>query len=414
MSSEKSELPVALLDAYRSTAYVVSGTPTPMVLNIGVHNQAAATLLQAHGVESALFITAHNPWGQHLLPRDNHMRHARMVADLRAWPLLSGFGVSPKGDWPPETGVLVLCGDLVLQEQWLQQYSQNAAVRVTQAGEVSLVLNPSRPTAVLQVGASGVVTEPLLFSEFPAHERLCYYPSCGRKLLWAVMQLDADLFVFSDNNRRFSNWAAIESDFLRRNKPIELVVYGKDFVQFRSGTKTGVLLWEDNNLTLNRLHQAQHKAHHFVGICDGCCEGGNHECVHERPFVRRLMRVAADAMLYFTDHSRPLQRESPSLGGGWNARPKYVEHARLDHFPEPPDWHNPRCAELTDAEPSRVMFELQNLLIRRNNTGLEILPKAATIPSQLNALRPFRHLAKREILAEYLVTREPVTSAALF
>ena len=137
-------LPIELLDAYRNTAYVV--TEAPMVLNIGVHNQAAARLLQAQGLGSALFITAHNPWGQCLPPQENQSRHAQLVEELGPrWSLLSGFGVSPRGDWPAETGVLVLCDDTGLHEDWLQAYCQNAAVRITADGEVTLLVNPSLP-----------------------------------------------------------------------------------------------------------------------------------------------------------------------------------------------------------------------------------------------------------------------------
>jgi hypothetical protein len=43
--------------------------------------------------------------------------------------------------------------------------------------------------------------------------KLCYYPSCGSSLLWRVMQLNADIFVFSDyyaknanDRKRFLAW----------------------------------------------------------------------------------------------------------------------------------------------------------------------------------------------------------------
>lgn len=84
--------------AYRRTAYVVTDSEAPMVLKVDQPNQAAATLLQAHGLRSALFISAHNPWGVCLSAEDNRRRHAELLQALQPWPVLEGFGASPKGD----------------------------------------------------------------------------------------------------------------------------------------------------------------------------------------------------------------------------------------------------------------------------------------------------------------------------
>jgi hypothetical protein len=247
------------------------------------------------------------------------------------------------------------------------------------------------------------------FTHFPHHQRLCYYPSSGWSLLWAVMQLDYDLFVFSDQDRRHNKWSKIQADFARHHQPLELMLNGPDFVQFRSGGKIGVLLWEDNNVVLERLRRAEQRVHHFVGICDGCCEGGNYECVHERPFVRRLMQVAADGMRYSTDHSRPLQESPLHIGQGMHHTRKFIDRVRLGEFPDPEDWvrskvaHEPEPWEVPDA-----LFELQGMLIRPDAQGaphrLAVLPKGRMELTQLDALRPFRTLAGRSRLAEYRVS----------
>lgn len=387
--------------AYRRTAYVVTDPEAAMVLKVDQTNQAAATLLQARGLRSALFISAHNPWGVCLSAEDNRRRHAELLQTLQPWPVLEGFGASPRGDWPAETSVLVLCDDADLQFQWLQRFEQNAAVRVTDQGEVELVFNPLRPARLPQ---ASVQTVQAPFGQFPPHQRLCFYPSCGYGLLWVVMQLDCDLFVFSDKDRGFSRWSSIQADFARHRKPLELLERGPGFVQFRSGRKTGVLLWEDNNQVLVRLLHAGLKVHHFVGICDGCCEGGNYECVHDRPFVRRLMRVAADGMRYSTDHSMPLQGFAPHSGlGMWHSR-KFLAHLALRDFPQPPDrglrWPEPDPHEVPEAS-----FELQGVLIRPDDEPrrLTVLPKGSMEAGWLDALKPFRSLAGRGILAEYRV-----------
>ena len=391
--------------AYRRTSYVVTDPATPLVLKVDNINRAAAELLQSRGLQSALFISAHNPWGACLSAEENQRRHAELLLALQLWPLFEGFGASHKGDWPAETSVLVLCDDPDLQLEWLQRFEQNAAVRVSDRGEVELVFNHLRP-AVLPDSVTAEPAQLTLFSEFPPHQRLCFYPSSGYELLWAVMQLDCDLFVFSDKERRYSSWPKIRADFARHHRPLELVAHGSDFVQFRSGRKTGLLLWEDNNQVLDRLQQAKLQVHHFVGICDGCCEGGNYECVHDRPFVRRLMRVADDGMRYSTDHSMPLQGFPPHSGWGmWHSR-KFLDHLALRDFPEPQNWGR-RYRELDPHEFPGAVFELQGVLVRPDIHGashrMEMLPKGSMEPTQLEALKPFRSLAGRGILAEYRV-----------
>lgn len=398
----------ALRMAYRRTSYVVTDPATPLVLKVDNINRAAAELLQSRGLQSALFISAHNPWGACLSAEENQRRHAELLQALQPWPLFEGFGASHKGDWPAETSVLVLCDDPDLQLEWLQRFEQNAAVRVSDRGEVELVFNHLRP-AVLPDSVTSEPAQLTLFSEFPPHQRLCFYPSSGYELLWAVMQLDCDLFVFSDKERRYSSWQKIRADFARHHRPLELVAHGPDFVQFRSGRKTGLLLWEDNNQVLDRLQQARLQVHHFVGICDGCCEGGNYECVHERPFVRRLMRVAADGMRYSTDHSMPLQGFPSHSGWGmWHSR-KFLDHLALRDFPDPPNWGR-RWPEPDPHELPEAVFELQGVLVRPDIHGashrLEMLPLGRMEPTELEVLRPFRSLAGRGILAEYRVRFE--------
>ncbi|MEN9905163.1 MAG: hypothetical protein RLZZ555_1728, partial [Pseudomonadota bacterium] len=218
-----------------------------------------------------------------------------------------------------------------------------------------------------------------------------------------------DLFVFSDKDRRYSSWARIRTDFARNRRPLEMIASGPDFVQFRSGRKTGLLLWEDNNLVLERLRRAELQVHHFVGICDGCCEGGNYECVHERPFVRRLMRVAADGMRYTTDHSRPLQGFDPYSGRGMFHARKFHEHLSLDQFPDPEHWTRPGpVPEVEHLLVPHAVFELQGVLVGPDEHGarhrLAVLPKGRMEATELEKLKPFRTLANRGILAEYRVS----------
>jgi len=394
--------------AYRRALHVITDPAAPMVLRSRTDNAAAAALLQSHGLRSALFITS-QPAGLALSPEEQEQRHSELLDALRPWPLLAGFRAGDGGDWPAEPGMLVLCDDEALYDEWLRRFGQEVALRVTDQGETELIQPPREP--VLRRGRIFPGDElPVLarerFAGFPSHQRLCYYPSCGWGLLWAVMQLDADLFVFSDKDRRYSRWSSIQADFRRHGLPLELVARGSDFVQFRSAGKTGLLFWEDNNLVLDRLQRTGLTVHHFVGICDGCCEGGNYECVHDLPFVTRLLRVAADGMRYSTDHSRPLQGFQPPDGWGIFHTRKFLEHLALRDFPAPGyESQAPRSLP-DDGYLPEASFDLQGVLVRPHRDGslgnLQILP-FGTEPTQLDLLRPFRTLAGRGILAEYRV-----------
>jgi len=398
-------LPEELLEAYRHTAYVVTGAPFPLVLMVGIRNETAARLLQSRGLKSALFITAHNPWGQRLLPEQNQSRHAELLREMAGrWDVMGGFGVSPRGDWPAETGVLVLCDKPREHDGLLAKFQQNAAVQVTAQGEVSLLLHPAPPMVVPEADTLEHWPPVPEFAGFPAHERLCFYPSCGSKLLWAVMQMDADLFVFTDKDRRYANWDQIEADFVRHRQAVELLDYGWDFIRFRSGDKTGLLLWEDNNDTLDRLQGHGCQVHHFVGICDGCCEGGNRECVHERPFVRRLMRVAADGMRYITDHSRPLQGIPWDLGRGMGGHYDFLWEHSLSHFRSAPSWNRSREDDWGEWSGPDGDFQLVALLTD-GCRHLECRAPEQRRLTQLRALRPFGRDRSIQTIAEYVVAR---------
>ncbi len=239
--------------------------------------------------------------------------------------------------------------------------------------------------------------------------RVCFYPSSGFNRLWAVMALDCDVFIFSDYRQRTDPWQDILQDFQRRRRDVVLIERSDHHVFFTSGGKAAYLFHEDNNLTLERIKKDYGRVHHFVGICDGCCEGGNYECVHNRPFLSRLLQIAAPNMKYSTDHSEPLESRPYGWGAGVPSQPKFMEYVRWSNFPEPerqrkswPDEH-----EKVGGNP---VFCLQGVLVARNRqphgkvtkADLEIL-RFGEGTTELMTLVPFRTLAHRGILAEYRV-----------
>jgi len=250
---------------------------------------------------------------------------------------------------------------------------------------------------------------------FGDHTRLCFYPSSGANALWALMQLNCDLFVMAEQRPEAVSWRHIASEFKKQGLPVELVQHNRHYLRFTSQGKTAWIFFEDNNITLQRLHRLGLKIHHFVGICDGCAEGGNHECVHERPFLSLILHIAVQGMVYTTDHSGPLERGRPcNWGAGIPNHPKFADAVAWRGFPEPPQWNHPPEPDLSPSVNPSTVFLLQGVLVTPANLGssdnggrlraadLVVLPKG-NYPSQLECLKPFRTQYSRGVLAEYRV-----------
>jgi hypothetical protein len=151
----------------------------------------------------------------------------------------------------------------------------------------------------------------LLKDTLPSHPRLLFYPSCGTRCIADIMALDCDVFVFADHRarnprarRRF--WNEIEAEGQTMGKPLTLEASTVGTRVFRVGEKLGFLFFRDNNEVLARIRRTLRVVHCFVGINDGCREGGNYECVHSRPFLYSLLSASAADLVYITDHSEYL------------------------------------------------------------------------------------------------------------
>jgi hypothetical protein len=146
--------------------------------------------------------------------------------------------------------------------------------------------------------------------------QLCFYPSCGNRFLSPLVRLRSDVFVFSDyfprspaGRREF--WRCIVEDFSRHGVPLTLHKATRSARVARSGQKWIFLFFLDNNAVLERIAGAGWKIAQFVGLNDGCCEGGNYECVHTHPFLDKLLALMQDGADYFTDHSETLTLPNP-------------------------------------------------------------------------------------------------------
>jgi hypothetical protein len=151
----------------------------------------------------------------------------------------------------------------------------------------------------------------LLVDTLLSHPRLLFYPSSGPRCISNIMAVDCDAFVFADygpsdsvTRRRF--WDEIEAEGRTLGKPLTLVASTVRTRVFRVGEKLGLLFFQDNHEVLERIRLAGRVIHCFVGINDGCREGGNYECIHSRPFLHAVLSTSAQNLVYVTDHSEYL------------------------------------------------------------------------------------------------------------
>jgi hypothetical protein len=137
------------------------------------------------------------------------------------------------------------------------------------------------------------------------NSRLLFYPSCGTDCGW-LFDHDYDVFVLADyyprnqdNRSRF--WQGFRRSIRNRVSLIASTVRTR---VFQVGNKIGFLFFQDNNEVLERIKNSGNRISCFVGICDGCSEGGNYECVNNFEFLDKVISlINPSGMIYLTDHS---------------------------------------------------------------------------------------------------------------
>ncbi|MDR5762168.1 DUF3293 domain-containing protein [Caballeronia sp. LZ035] len=113
-------------------------------MKIGVNNPALIALLEEHGAESAVFVTACNPFGHVLPPEANATRQRALTARVAQWGLraLSGAGIDPLHVWAAEDSLLVLGASQQTADALLTEFEQHAVVMVDRANPPQLLLHP--------------------------------------------------------------------------------------------------------------------------------------------------------------------------------------------------------------------------------------------------------------------------------
>jgi hypothetical protein len=141
--------------------------------------------------------------------------------------------------------------------------------------------------------------------------RLLFYPSSG-KYFGRFLGMDYDVFVFADYGRLMTGGRARFYSEIRQYIPnVAPHASTRSTEVFKFGDKWGFLFVQDNNEVLESIWTSGNTISCFLGFNDGCCEGGNYECVNEPKFFERVLSAAEPSgMKYLTDHTSILKKES--------------------------------------------------------------------------------------------------------
>lgn len=119
-----------LLAAYTATDFVVFDGEEQWALHVGVASPRIDALLDRHGADRAIVVTAFNPRSRVLTPEANAARHDALVRLLeeRGLPFLYGEGRDPSGRWIAETECIVFGTSLTEGLAIARRFEQNAVV----------------------------------------------------------------------------------------------------------------------------------------------------------------------------------------------------------------------------------------------------------------------------------------------
>ena len=132
MANMPSMVSAAKRAAYLATDYRLGPEANDIVLNIGKHSPALATLFATMQVDCGAFITAYNPEGRQQSNEANDRDHRQLVALVTGLGLraIEGAGEAQAGDWPPERSVFVPGLDRTAASDLGRRFRQDAIVWV--------------------------------------------------------------------------------------------------------------------------------------------------------------------------------------------------------------------------------------------------------------------------------------------
>ncbi len=141
-----SEVDPQLIKRYRAAVYRVCDATRCMEFRVENENSELDQLLDARGIQTAAFLTAHNPGSRVLSPAENHLAHQELLKALAdnglCW--LAGEGAVVTDEWLAETSVMVFGIDHSAATALARQFGQNAYIWIQRGETPQLVLTRCR------------------------------------------------------------------------------------------------------------------------------------------------------------------------------------------------------------------------------------------------------------------------------
>lgn len=124
-----SEISALIIKAYLETDYCVFNE-SEFVLRIGIANESLAKLYKRHKTNCGVFVTAFNPFSNHVGKATNTARQNELAKELnwRNLTFFDGIGKHPSGEWAAEPSYFVLGLSLEAAKALGKKYDQNAVV----------------------------------------------------------------------------------------------------------------------------------------------------------------------------------------------------------------------------------------------------------------------------------------------
>lgn len=165
--------------------------------------------------------------------------------------------------------------------------------------------SPLKVISPKQFKGSGVSSEILAhFVNFwkPA-SRVGFYPSSGHDI-GPVLELDWDACFFADVFLGVRARSQLLRFLRDPRQEITMIEENEDFLVFEKGSKRGYYLFIENNQAIDLITRVAGCLHLFIGVRDGCVEGGNFECVNNLPYIEKVVKLAPpEGMDLYLDHS---------------------------------------------------------------------------------------------------------------
>lgn len=138
---DETQISLELLAAYEGSVFHVYSEPQ-FTLSIGKTCPLADSVMAMFIAQTAIVITACNPFSNVLSSEENHRRNALLVHELTTmgYFIVNALGQDPKGEWPGEPGFFVMNIDKNTAAKLANKYQQNAIVWYELSGEAELML----------------------------------------------------------------------------------------------------------------------------------------------------------------------------------------------------------------------------------------------------------------------------------